>query len=161
MGLRLDHVAIAVWDIRSATELWGDVLGGNYRQGAPDYDGFTFLQLEYEAGSRVELLSPASDRHGFLARFLEREGEGVHHLTFVADDLRAECARLRSLGQRVMDEDFSDPHWMEAFVSARLGRRRLLIQIAQSDLGPAEQDQLFSGHSLESVLRAAEISTGP
>jgi len=155
MGLRLDHVAIAVWDLRPATHLWAEVLGGRYVQGAPDYAGYAFLQLQYEAGSRVELLSPTSDRQGFLARFLEREGEGVHHLTFITDDLRAECTRLRSLGQRVMDEDFSDPRWMEAFVSAKLGGRRLLVQLAQSDLDQACQDRLHSDHSLESLLRAA------
>lgn len=156
MSLRLDHVGIAVWDIEPATRLWGNVLGGQYRQGAADYQGFTFLQFQYEAGSRVELLSPASDRHGFLARFLEREGEGVHHVTFIADDLRAETARLRAAGQRVLDEDYSNPHWLEAFISARLGRRRLLIQIAESDLSLEDQDRMFGGHSLETVLRAAE-----
>lgn len=160
MGLRLDHVAIAVWDLRPAVRFWADVLGGRYVQGAPDYAGYAFLQLEYDAGSRVELLSPTSDRHGFLARFLEREGEGVHHLTFIAEDLQAECARLRSLGQRVMDEDYSDPHWMEAFISAPLGGRRLLVQLAQSDLDHAGQDRLHSEHSLESILRtAAELSS--
>ena len=159
MGLRFDHVGIAVWDLRPATELWGGVLGGRFVQGAPDYAGYAFLQLEYEAGSRVELLSPTSDRQGFLARFLEREGEGVHHLTFLTDDLRSECARLRSLGQRVMDEDFSNPRWMEAFISASLGGRRLLVQIAQSDLDQQGQDRLHSDHSLETLLRtAAELS---
>jgi methylmalonyl-CoA/ethylmalonyl-CoA epimerase len=159
MGLRLDHVAIAVWDLRPTVRVWAELLGGRYVQGAPDYAGYAFLQLEYDAGSRVELLSPTSDRRGFLARFLEREGEGVHHLTFIAEDLQAECARLRSLGQRVMDEDFSDPHWMEAFISAQLGGRRLLVQLAQSDLDQAGQDRLHSEHSLESLLRtAAELS---
>ena len=94
MTLRLDHVGIAVWDLRPAVRLWSELLGGRYMQGAVDYAGFSFLQLEYAGGSRVELLTPASDREGFLVRFLRRRGEGVHHLTFVSDDLPAEVARL-------------------------------------------------------------------
>jgi catechol 2,3-dioxygenase-like lactoylglutathione lyase family enzyme len=156
MTLRLDHVGIAVWDLRPAVRLWSELLGGRYMQGAADYGGFSFLQLEYAGGSRVELLTPASDRDGFLVRFLRRRGEGVHHLTFVSDDLRAEVGRLRGLGVRILDEDYSNPLWQEAFISAELGASRLLVQLGQSDLPLAEQDRAFGTPPLASVLRAAE-----
>jgi methylmalonyl-CoA/ethylmalonyl-CoA epimerase len=156
MALRLDHVGIAVWDVRPAAHLWGTVLGGDYRQGAFDHAGFTYLQFAYSAGSRVEVLAPSTDRTGFLVRHLERHGEGVHHLTFVTDDLRAELARLRAAGERVFDEDYTNPHWQEAFLSPQLGGRRLLIQVGQSDLDPEAQDREFGRDALESVLRAAE-----
>ncbi len=160
MALRLDHIGIAVWDVRPAARLWGEVLGGEFRQGAHDYAGFTFLQFAYGAGSRVELLAPSTDRTGFLVRFLDRHGEGVHHLTFVTDDLRAEVARLRAAGQRVFDEDYSNPHWREAFLSARLGGRRLLIQLGESDLTLEEQDSEFGREPLASVLEAAARLAG-
>ena len=154
MGLRFDHVALAVWEIRPAVRTWAEILGGSFRQGASDYSGFTFLQFAYDAGSRVELLSPASDRTGFLVKFLEKYGEGVHHLTFVADDLRAEVARIRASGVRVFGEDYSDPMWMVAYISAGLRDNRLLIQLAQSDRSLEEQDRAFT-EDFESVLRMA------
>ena len=156
MTLRLDHVGIAVWELRPAVRLWSDLLGGRYMQGAADYAGFSFLQLEYAGGSRIELLTPGSDRQGFLVRFLRRHGEGVHHLTFVSDDLRAEVARLRGLGVKILDEDHSNPLWREAFISAELAGGRLLIQLGESDRSPAEQDRAFGEHALESVLRAGD-----
>ena len=159
MTLRLDHVGIAVWDLRPAVRLWSELLGGQYRHGGVDYAGFSFLQLEYAGGSRVELLTPASDRQGFLVRFLERRGEGVHHLTFVSDDLRAEVARLRGLGVKILDEDYSNPFWREAFISAELGSSRLLIQLGESNVSLAEQDRAFGELTLEGVLRAAERFT--
>jgi catechol 2,3-dioxygenase-like lactoylglutathione lyase family enzyme len=154
--LRLDHIGIAVWDLRPAVRLWSELLGGRYMQGAVDYAGFSFLQLEYAGGSRVELLTPASDREGFLVRFLRRRGEGVHHVTFVSDNLQAEVARLRGLGVRILDEDYSNPRWREAFLSAELGASRLLIQVGESDVSTEQQDRVFGAGPLDSVLRAAE-----
>ena len=108
----------------------------------------------------MELLTPASDRSGFLVRFLERQGEGVHHLTFISADLRAEVARLRAAGVRILDEDYSDPHWQEAFFSAGLDGSRLLVQLGQSSLPQAEQDASWRQGPLDSVLAAAERFAG-
>ncbi len=156
MALRLDHVGIAVWRLRPAVRLWSELLGGEYRQGAVDHQGFSVLQFEYPAGGRVELLTPASDRTGFLVRFLERQGEGVHHLTFVSDDLRAEVERLRTAGVRILDEDYSNPRWQEAFISAGLDGSRLLVQLGQSSLPQDGQDAAWRHGPLDSVLTAAE-----
>lgn len=155
MALRFDHVGIAVWELPPAVRLWSDLLGGRFRQGSADWAGFAFLQFEYAGGGRIELLSPASDSTGFLVRFLRRHGEGVHHLTFVSDDLRAEVERLRQAGVRIFDEDYSNPHWMEAFLRVDLAGGRLLVQLAESDLTPEEQDRLHGEQSLAGVLRAA------
>ena len=108
----------------------------------------------------MELLTPASDRSGFLVRFLERQGEGVHHLTFIGADLNAEVARLRAAGVRILDEDYSDPHWREAFFSAGLDGSRLLVQLGQSSLPQAEQDASWRQGPLDSVLAAAERFAG-
>lgn len=155
MGLRLDHVGIAVWDLRPAAHFWGDVLGGEFRQGAVEYAGFSYLQYSF-GPARIELLSPARDRTGFLARFLERQGEGVHHITLLTDDLGAELARLRAAGRRILDEDHSNPDWKEAFLSAEMAGRRLLVQIGQPSGDAEEMDRRFGFDPLERVLTAAE-----
>ena len=73
----------------------------------------------------------------------------------MVDDLRAEVQRLRAAGQRVFGENHSNPHWMEAFVSPGLEGSRVLIQLAQSDQTPEEQDEDWRRHPLGTVLEAA------
>lgn len=154
---RLDHVAIAVWDISKAAGFWGDVLEGQYRQGDPDWRGFAFAQFAYPGGGRVEILAPGSDDTGFVVKFLRRFGEGLHHITFVVGDLREQVTRIRGLGHRVFGEDYTNQHWMEAFVSPGLAGSRALVQLAQSDMTVEEQDRAWGGKTLRSVLEVAAL----
>lgn len=151
---RLDHVAVCVRDPGSASRLWGQLLGGRFVQGVPDWHGFTFIQFEYPNGSRLEIISPASDRSGFAATFLERRGEGLHHITFMTDALQSEVERFRTAGYRVVDEDYSDPGWMEAFLSPS-PTHGVLIQLAQSNLTLEQQDVRWGGEPLQKVLELA------
>ena len=154
MIFRLDHVAVAVRDPGPAASLWGGLLGGRFVQGDPDWHGFGFLQFEYPNCYRIEIISPASDRSGFVLKFLERRGEGMHHMTFITDDIRADVERFRGEGYQVIDEDYSWPHWQEAFLHPRTAHG-VLIQLAQSDLTLAEQDEYWGGQPLERVLELA------
>jgi catechol 2,3-dioxygenase-like lactoylglutathione lyase family enzyme len=135
---------------------------GEYRQGDADWSGgFAFTQFAFPGGGRVELLAPGNDPSGFVVKFLHKHGEGLHHLTFVVDDLRAEVQRLRAGGQRIFAENYADPHWMEAFLSPGLAGSRVLIQIAQSDQTPEEQDRDWRRHPLGTVLEvAASLAAG-
>lgn len=151
--IRLDHLAVAFRDPAPAVQLYGELLGGRYVQGVADWHGFGFIQFEYPNGSRVEVVFPGSDRDGFLPRFLDRHGEGMHHMTYLVDDLRAEVERCRAAGQRVIGEDYSEPRWQEAFLSP-LTAHGTIIQLAQSTLSQAEQDATW-GERLERVLEVA------
>lgn len=153
--MRLDHVAFAVWDLGKASAFWTEVMGAEYRQGDPDWGPFAFAQFAFAGGGRVELLAPGADASGFIVKFLEQHGEGVHHLTFVVDDLRAEVARLRAAGQRVYGENYSNPHWMEAFISPGLAGNRVLIQLGQTDQSIEQQDQEWRHRPLSAVLEVA------
>lgn len=154
---RLDHVAIAVWDLSKAAGFWADVLQGQYRQGDADWRGFAFAQFAFPGGGRVEILAPGSDDTGFVVKFLRRFGEGLHHITFVVGDLREHVGRIRGAGRPVFGEDYTNPHWMEAFVSPGLVGSRALVQLAQTDLTVEEQDRAWGGKSLRSVLEAAAV----
>jgi len=127
--LQLDHVAVAVHSIKAALPLFRDALGGEYLMGN-DQDGWRWVQFRYPNGGKVELLEPLGDE-GFLARFLERHGEGLHHVTFKTDDIRAAIAHVESLGYELVDVHLDDPHWKEAFLRPS-GAHGTLIQIAQS-----------------------------
>jgi methylmalonyl-CoA/ethylmalonyl-CoA epimerase len=139
----LDHTAIAVRDIQAALPLYRDLLGG-----VPagferiSQKGFMWMTLRYPNGSQVELLAPAGDG-GFLHDFLARRGEGVHHMTFIVHDLHRAVERARAAGLRVVDEEYSEPRWQEAFISPR-SAFGTIIQLAQTNMDVAERERHWS-----------------
>jgi methylmalonyl-CoA/ethylmalonyl-CoA epimerase len=139
----LDHTAIAVHDLRAALPLYRDLLGGVpwCFERIPS-KGFMWLALRYPNGSQVELLEPIGDG-GFLHEFLAKRGEGVHHMTFLVRDIRVAVERARAAGLRVVDEDFRDPRWQEAFISPR-SAFGTIVQLAQTSLNEAERERHWS-----------------
>jgi methylmalonyl-CoA/ethylmalonyl-CoA epimerase len=132
--LQFDHVAVAVRSIKSALPLYRDALGGEYLMGG-DADGtWRWIQLRFPGG-KVELLEPLAD--GFLTRFLERYGEGLHHITFKTDDIRKAIEEVQRGGYELVDINVDNPDWKEAFLRPKTAHGTL-IQIAQSAL-PDEQ----------------------
>jgi methylmalonyl-CoA/ethylmalonyl-CoA epimerase len=129
---RLHHVAVAVRSIDPALILFRDALagsdlGGGREPGRGD-GGWRWRQLGYPGGGRIELLEP--DGEGFLTRFLEDRGEGLHHLTFRTDDLEGAVQRLQGRGYELVDVDLADPRWKEAFVRPSRAHGTL-IQLAE------------------------------
>jgi methylmalonyl-CoA/ethylmalonyl-CoA epimerase len=138
-----DHTAIAVRSIQAALPLYRDLLGGR-PNGFERLSGrgFMWLTLRYPNGSQVELLEPVGT-DGFLHRFLERYGEGAHHLTFIVGDLRQAVERAHAAGLRVVDEDYRDPRWQEAFISPR-SAFGTIVQLAQTTMNEAERERHWS-----------------
>ena len=101
--LNLDHVGIAVYDLDRAVE------GYRVRYGvSPLYREVVETQGVEEAmipvgGSFVQLLAPL-DGESPVSRFLERRGEGVHHLAFLVADIDAALEHLKSEGANLVDE---------------------------------------------------------
>ena len=126
--LELDHVAVAVHSIKDALRLYRDALGGEYLMGGDVDDTWRWVQVRFPGGGKVELLEPLGE--GFLSRFLEKRGEGLHHMTFKTDDIRAAIAHVESLGYELVDKHLDDPHWKEAFMRPSRSHGTL-IQIAQ------------------------------
>src|SRR5919199_6962838 len=139
----LDHTAIAVRDIQAALPLYRDLLGGR-PSGFERLSskGFMWMTLRYPNGSQVELLAPHGDS-GFLHDFLTRRGEGAHHMTFIVRDRRVAVERARAAGLRVVDEDYREPRWQEAFISPR-SAFGTIIQLAQTSLDVAERERHWS-----------------
>ena len=69
---------------------------------------------------------------GFMHRFLERRGPGIHHTTFTVPDLKEACAKASALGYDVVGYNDAIPSWKEAFLHPKqaLG---IVIQLAESD----------------------------
>jgi methylmalonyl-CoA/ethylmalonyl-CoA epimerase len=94
---RIDHIGIAVGDIDSTLRVFRDVLGLSVDQ-VEEVTAQKIISHHLEVGeSRIELLQ-ASEPDSVIARFIEKRGEGVHHIAFAVDDFDGERERLVAAG---------------------------------------------------------------
>lgn len=100
--MELDHVGIAVSDLTSATQRWRALLGGS--SSPPEEVRSAGVRVVFlEAGAtHVELLEPLGP-DSTVARFLEKRGEGLHHLAFRVPSVDHVLAELAARGERVID----------------------------------------------------------
>lgn len=129
---RPDHVAVAVPELEPATARWHDELGGGYLEPrvVTEEAGFATCQLHYRGGGKLELLEPVSD-DGFAARFIQRFGAQVHHITLTVPELHPAVEELTDAGYEVVDISTDDELWHEAFLRPSQAGG-VLIQIARS-----------------------------
>jgi len=154
--LRTDHVAVAVHDPRDGVALFGDALGGRFLFGGDnDRQGIRIVQIVLPGGMKIELISPLRD-DAPVARFLERRGPGVHHITLIFADVEVAVARLTACGYEVVDVELGSPHWREAFVRPRSGLGTLL-QLADTTMRWDEPPP--SGITLDDVLAGRVVFT--
>ena len=127
--IRFDHIAIGMSRMVDATEMLVGTLGGVPASGQPS-GVFRFGSWTFEGGGTIEILEPMGD-HGFLHRFLDERGPGVHHVTFKVPSLDEVSARAERAGYDVVGRDDSDPDWKEAFLHPKqaLG---IVVQFAES-----------------------------
>ncbi|AZI67714.1 methylmalonyl-CoA epimerase [Kaistella daneshvariae] len=95
--MKIEHLGIAVKSLEKSDELFAKLLGKeNYKQEAVEREGVTtsFYGL---GDSKIELLE-ATNPESPIAKFLEKRGEGIHHIAFGVDNIEAEIARLKDLG---------------------------------------------------------------
>lgn len=103
-GARLDHLGVAVRRIEERLPLYRDVLGLDL-SGIEEVPGEGVRVAMLPAGrTRIELVEPAG-AGSTLARFLEKRGEGVHHVCFEVDDLAGTLERFRRAGLPAAGEE--------------------------------------------------------
>ncbi len=131
-----DHVAFASRDANAQIATLVGELGGTVLSGG-DAVGFRSMQVflgDESGGMKVEMLEPwAVEQTDFLARFLARHGNRVHHLTFKVADLERELVRIREHGLSPVSVDLSNPVWREAFLLPR-DAHGTVVQLADSTL---------------------------
>ena len=99
----LDHVGIAVAELEQALAFYRDALGLTVE--APEEVASQRVRAHFipAGGSALELLE-ATSGDSPIARYLERRGPGLHHITLRVDDIAATLARLKAHGVRLIDE---------------------------------------------------------
>ena len=105
--LRIEHIGIAVKDIAASQELFKKLFGkAHYKVEAVESEGVStsFFQI---GPNKIELLE-ATSADSPIAKFIEKKGEGIHHIAFEVADIEAEIARLKEEGFQVLHETPKD-----------------------------------------------------
>ena len=92
--LRIDHIGVAVKNLDDAAKKFKDLLGLDVAEKEHVEDQGLAAALIPTADARFELLNPTSPE-SVVGRFIERRGEGVHHICFEVDDIAGEIASLK------------------------------------------------------------------
>ncbi|HEX9916559.1 MAG TPA: methylmalonyl-CoA epimerase [candidate division Zixibacteria bacterium] len=98
----IDHIGVAVKDIRQASRFYG-LLG---LEVSKEYDlPSQKIRIAYidTPATKIELIQPISE-DSIISKFIEKKGEGIHHLCFVVDDIEKSLAELKSKGVQLIDE---------------------------------------------------------
>jgi methylmalonyl-CoA/ethylmalonyl-CoA epimerase len=101
---KLNHVAIAVKDIKAATATYRDTLGATVsaETDLPEH-GVTTVFVELP-NTKIELLQPLGDNSP-IARFLEKNSDGgIHHVCYEVDDINTAVEKLKAEGARILGE---------------------------------------------------------
>ncbi|WP_375417819.1 methylmalonyl-CoA epimerase [uncultured Hymenobacter sp.] len=104
MFRNLEHLGLAVHDLAAATELYTALLGikpHKTEHVASEAVDTVFFQV---GGAKIELLAGTAPESA-ITRFLAKKPEGLHHVAFEVDDIRAEMARLRGAGFALLNEE--------------------------------------------------------
>jgi methylmalonyl-CoA epimerase len=100
---QIDHVAVAVNDLDSAISFYGDTFGTAVaHRERMETDGVEEALIAV-AGSYIQLLSPTRGDSP-VAKFLERRGEGLHHVGYRVVNCAAALAAVKAGGGRLIDE---------------------------------------------------------
>ncbi len=103
----VDHIGVAVDDLDAAVSLYKDRLGMS-EQHRETVEAFGVEAVLLEIGdAHVELLTPTEPSSG-VAKFLEKNGPGMHHVAYRTDDIDATLEAVRSAGLRLIDEEPRD-----------------------------------------------------
>jgi len=99
----MSHIGVAVKDLDSAVELFKKLFGvGPHHTEVVEDQKVSTAFFDFN-GTAVELLAPTSP-DSTVAKFIAKRGEGVHHLSFIVDDIEKQLSRLQKLGFQLVDE---------------------------------------------------------
>jgi len=100
---KIEHIGIAVTDINKSNDLFSKIFGKeNYKSEIVESEGVTtsFFQI---GESKIELVS-ATNSESSISKYLQKNREGMHHISFEVEDIVREMARLKAEGIRLLND---------------------------------------------------------
>lgn len=104
MVQKVEHIGIAVKDLQESNALFARLLGKeHYKIEEVASEGVRTSFFE-TGDSKIELLE-ATNPESPIARFIEKKGEGIHHIAFEVQDIRKEMQRMQAEGFQLLNEE--------------------------------------------------------
>lgn len=101
---KIEHLGIAVKNLESSNALFAKLFGKtHYKVEAVESEGVStsFFML---GETKIELLEATSPTSA-IAKFIEKKGEGIHHIAYEVDDIHAEMTRLKNEGFEILNAE--------------------------------------------------------
>jgi methylmalonyl-CoA/ethylmalonyl-CoA epimerase len=100
---KIEHLGIAVKSLEEGNALYTKLLGfPPYKEETVESEGVR--TSFFKAGpNKIELLE-ATNPESPIAKFIEKRGEGIHHIAYAVEDIRGEMARLKEEGFQLLNE---------------------------------------------------------
>jgi lactoylglutathione lyase/methylmalonyl-CoA/ethylmalonyl-CoA epimerase len=129
---RIDHIGIAVNNLDEALRVYRDALGLEVTHVADEPEQRVKVAFLPRGGSEIELLEPYPG-DGPIRKFMEKRGEGIHHICLEVDDIEAALERLAVQGVQLIDTTpkFNSRGQKIAFIHPK-GARGVLIELTQT-----------------------------
>jgi len=100
---KIEHLGIAVSNLEESKKLFAKLLGHeSYKTEAVESEG-VITEFFMIGESKIELLE-ATNPDSTIAKYIEKKGQGIHHIAFAVDDIKAEVERLKAEGFTVLNE---------------------------------------------------------
>ncbi|GCF09678.1 methylmalonyl-CoA epimerase [Dictyobacter arantiisoli] len=135
MSRRIDHVAILVRELEQAVAFYRDTLGiepDEIREVPTEQIRIAFLSPGGPLASKIELIEPMTPDSS-LMRFLEKRGEGMHHICLEVDDIDATLQELKAKGVVVLDQQPRIAAEGRAIFLHPKGTNGVLLEMLQKD----------------------------
>ncbi len=95
--MKIDHIAIAVENVEESAKVYQEALGvDNVEFETVESEGVKVAIIHLENG-RIELMQPTNDSSP-IKKFLEKKGQGLHHMALETDDIDGEVTRMENCG---------------------------------------------------------------
>ncbi len=105
--LKIEHLGIAVKSLDASVPLYEQLLNTPcYKQEGVASEGVSTAFFK-TGDSKIELLEATSENSP-IAKFIEKKGEGIHHIAFEVENIEAEMKRLSALGFQILNEHPKD-----------------------------------------------------
>ena len=100
---KIEHIGIAVKSLKDASTLYERLLGLPSYKKEEVISEMVITEFFQIGESKIELLE-ASSSDSSISKFIEKRGEGIHHIAFAVDDILKEMERLKSEGFQLLSD---------------------------------------------------------
>jgi len=127
----ISHLGVAVKNLKESMDFYHTVFGIESSEPMVGGGGTVRASLIELENATVELLEPIGNE-GAIAKFLEKRGEGIHHVCYEVEDINAEVESLKEKGIDIIGKPAPGAEGLSVFLHPR-GTRGVLVELVEKE----------------------------